>query len=151
MTTSHVRRLFKIAGSLVAIEMLIGSSRPRIALGIAALVIVAGGVMAPVWATTPFVPETVDATGLRVGKYTSLAFDDQGNPHISYSDFFSGNLKYAVKSGGSWSVEIVDATQGLYWTSLALDGQGTPHILYTDKSSHHVYYNNNVGVRQTPA
>src|SRR5262245_47498439 len=39
---------------------------------------IASAVVSPALATTPFVPETVDAVGL-VGYYTALALDIQGN------------------------------------------------------------------------
>ena len=44
--------------------------------------------------TGSWVPETVDSKG-SVGVYTSLAVDSQDKVHISYSDFTSGDLKYA--------------------------------------------------------
>lgn len=76
--------------------------------------------------------ETVDAAGI-TGEYTSIAIDDQGNPHISYYDNSNENLKYAHKLNGTWHISTVDSTGNVgVYTSLALDSQGHPHIAYQD-------------------
>ena len=42
-------------------------------------------------------------------------------PHISYYDSTNGDLKYAAKSGGSWTLETVDAPGDVgRYTSLVL-------------------------------
>jgi parallel beta-helix repeat protein len=73
--------------------------------------------------------QTVDLGG---SSFTSLTFDKNGNPHISYFHVPSGgNLRYASWTGSSWSVEVVDSAEIVgEFTSLALDAEGVPHISY---------------------
>ncbi len=90
--------------------------------------------------------ETVDTGGVGrgVGRYTSIALDSSGNPHISYHDASNGDLKYAYKTAsGSWITETVDtggtANVGMY-TSIALDSSGNPHISYYDNTNGNLKY-----------
>jgi hypothetical protein len=79
----------------------------------------------PVWVTT-----TVDSAG-DVGRYTSLALDAFGLPHISYFAGTTGDLRYASFNGVSWVTETVDSAGDVGTdTSLALDAAGRPHISY---------------------
>jgi hypothetical protein len=76
----------------------------------------------------------LDAQG-DVGWDSSIKFDADGNPHISYYDVSNGNLKYAYRAGSSWAIETVDSEWDVgQWTSLAVDGGGTVHITYQDVS-----------------
>jgi hypothetical protein len=78
---------------------------------------------------------TVDSTG-NVGRDTSLALDDSGNPRISYYRFDTGDLKYAwcdtgCDVSGNWNTVPVDsAGDAGEYTSLALDGSGNPRMSY---------------------
>jgi len=73
--------------------------------------------------------ETVDI----VGQYSSIAVDNAGNPHISYYDEINGDLKYAHKAGGTWTIQVIDAKGNIgQYTSIALDQNGYPHISYYD-------------------
>jgi hypothetical protein len=118
-------------------------------------------------ARADWVIQTVDPQD---GQYSSLAFNTEGNPRISYFYQAEGNLKYAHFDNG-WQIENVDSgacsgtgqrcaldgdcpsgeecigTVGEF-TSLALDAEGNPHISYLGRfySSHsydlkYAYYN----------
>ncbi len=65
-----------------------------------------------------------------VGKWTSIALDSDGKPHISYQDMTNTDLKYARWTGSMWEVERVGA-YGMH-TSIALDSNDRPHISYYD-------------------
>ncbi|MFQ5554900.1 MAG: hypothetical protein ACE5GC_05970 [Acidimicrobiia bacterium] len=88
--------------------------------------------------------ETIDADG-DTGRYSSLAFDADGNPHVSYfllDSRTSGTVRYATNRGGTWETADVDAlddvrtgfTGARRITSLALDAEGSPHVVYSDES-----------------
>jgi hypothetical protein len=75
--------------------------------------------------------ETVDSAG-NVGYYPSLAIDADGNPHVTYFEQTSGELRYAKRIGGAWQIEVVptDYPSSFGGQSMALDSQGRPHIVH---------------------
>jgi hypothetical protein len=79
--------------------------------------------------------------GYDQGGFSSLKFDAQGNPHISYKYFSGTDLKYAVKNAGIWKCATVDSNGDVgSWSSLALTRSGSPRISYCDKTHHWLKY-----------
>lgn len=68
-----------------------------------------------------------------VGLYTSIAVDAAGEPHVAYYDAAQGDLRYAAKAAGVWTVQVLDflGDVGRY-CALALDSRGRAAIGYTD-------------------
>lgn len=73
----------------------------------------------------------IDASANQAALYTSIAFDTQDNPHVSYYDNTTGDLKYATAAvrlvapaaGATWAV---GSLQSVSWT-----GVGPVDILLT--------------------
>jgi hypothetical protein len=87
--------------------------------------------------------EVVDDDG-DAGRYSSLVFDNEGNPHISYyvaDSATAGTVRHAWSDGSSWQIEDVDNLDNVQMghtgarkiTSLAIGPDGAPHIAYTDR------------------
>jgi hypothetical protein len=66
------------------------------------------------------------------GYRSSLEFDNNDNPHISffmrYGYPYQYELKYAFKEGYEWSVEVITSDHTPIYTSIALDGYEDPWI-----------------------
>lgn len=84
--------------------------------------------------------ETVESDG-DVGKFSSLAFDAAGNPHISYYAVETGTVRYAVRGEGGWTSEEVGTlsdvaisfTGARRITAIDIDSGGKPHIVFADQ------------------
>jgi len=66
--------------------------------------------------------------------YTSLALDDDGDPHCTFywNKSSYADLIYYYQDAGDWHWEYVDPVLGFRgaYNSLALDGDGNPHVSY---------------------
>lgn len=87
------------------------------------------------------------STQNKIGKYSSIALDDQEYPIVSYYDETNGNLKYAYADNSSsfsrlkWNISTVDNSQNVgKYTSLALTSNGKPRISYYNVSGGDLQY-----------
>lgn len=86
---------------------------------------------------TPITGEaSADETGAPieadVGEYSSLAVGPAGTEYVAYYDRAWGDLKLAMNTGGSWSVETIDSDGDVgQWPDIAISG-GILYIAYHD-------------------
>ncbi len=75
--------------------------------------------------------ETVDSWGDHGHAYSSLALDEQNEPHIGYFEYTDHTLNYLHRSTTGWQEEKVDSGGFIdSYNSLVLDREGHPHISY---------------------
>ncbi|MGB7160454.1 MAG: fibronectin type III domain-containing protein [Tepidisphaeraceae bacterium] len=86
------------------------------------------------WTTT-----VVDADPLAGGGFTSLDYDASNNPAFSYYDSWTSTLKYASRSGSTWSVAGISGRISNY-TNLAFDSTGKAHLVYYDVAGNIAYH-----------
>jgi hypothetical protein len=77
----------------------------------------------------------------QTGKWNTMVLDKQGNPHLSFDAFVSGQLKYAYWDGSAWVIRPVDARtdseqpgRGM-GNCLILDRNGLPMISYFEDAA----------------
>ena len=75
-----------------------------------------------------FSTETIDATG-NVGRYTSLALDAAGNPHITYLSLSTAKSKYARHSPSGWDIEDIGFGDVTSNRALDLDSHDVPSVV----------------------
>jgi hypothetical protein len=64
----------------------------------------------------------------------SLILDAEDKPHVAYIVNSGGEVDYASRTGGVWTIEVIDVVspnQTLY-ASLALDSHEHPHVAYDE-------------------
>ena len=92
--------------------------------------------------------EVIDAGG-DPGRYSSLAFDSSGMPHISYVDLVGpreATVRYATWDGSSWLTTdvasldeiLIGFTGARRIADIQVDSSGVPHIVFGDQGG--VFY-----------
>jgi len=110
------------------------------------------------WTGSGWEIQTIDSSSSsykQIGRFTSIALDNQECPHISYVTYYNNQdpdiwvyseLKYAVWTGSEWDKQILDYVEYYYsggsfkYTSIDLDSQDHPHISYNDWDSQSIKY-----------
>ncbi|MCS7248702.1 MAG: hypothetical protein NZ840_10745 [Anaerolineales bacterium] len=72
----------------------------------------------------------VTGTNSRAGRYTSLVFDFNQKPHITYFDFSEGMLYEAYQITTTWKFRPIDLSDTLGSAAISLDGARNPRVLY---------------------
>lgn len=115
----------------------------NVATGTAHAVIRAERVLAPL--TPSLVDADGDGSASRVGEHSDLAIVG-GEPAIAYVDETNGELRYAQRSGGTWTEELIDAdgdgtsTNTGRWVSLAVLPSGEPAVAFYDEGNEELRY-----------
>jgi hypothetical protein len=94
------------------------------------------------WDNPNWESQLVDSfSGLSGNTGLSAAVDSRGNTHVAYYALRGADLKYALRTGPTWSNETVDDFQVVGPDcSIALDGNDRPHICYYDKTNEELEY-----------
>ncbi len=74
--------------------------------------------------------KVVTGTNSRAGRYTSLVFDFNQKPHITYFDFSDGMLYEAYQITTTWKFRPIDLSDTLGSAAVSLDSARNPNILY---------------------
>jgi hypothetical protein len=69
-----------------------------------------------------------------VGWALCIALDEKGQPHLSYVNYSTSTLKYAVRREGKWQIQEVDrlGAASLDRNSIVVDHYGRPYLGYYD-------------------
>jgi hypothetical protein len=91
------------------------------------------------WNGQKWTAEEVDGraqnNGELVGFSAFILLDKKGDPHITYTNYTTPTIKYAVRRNGTWQAEAVDTIAWMGYpdrNSIALDDDGNPYIGYYD-------------------
>ena len=72
----------------------------------------------------------------------SLVLDPAGKPRVAYIVDSGGEIDYASRSGGGWTIETIDSVSPnqTLATSLVLDSRGRPHVAYDELFAVGIHY-----------
>ena len=77
-----------------------------------------------------WITETIETVG---GTGVSIAVDGSGEPHVAFADYPNQRIRYARRSGGSWTVETVANGVGQWvTTAIAVSAGGEPVVAFYD-------------------
>ena len=95
-----------------------------------------GGLYIARYSISGWVSELVDGSNDILNRPVSLAYDNNGNPAISYRAGKKEEqtvLKFAYWNGASWDIEIVIDAPSINYISLVYDSDGKPAIAFMNK------------------
>jgi hypothetical protein len=79
--------------------------------------------------------ETVDSSGA-AGLYASLAVDGGGRLHLCYYDSAVGDLRYALRAGGSWIYGAIDTAGDVgRYCAIVVGADNNPRVSYFDSTN----------------
>ncbi len=73
--------------------------------------------------------------GHGVGWSCNIALDKDANPHLTYDDESERLVKYAVRQGGRWRIQVIARLAGVAYpdrNSIAIGDDGRPYVGYFD-------------------
>jgi hypothetical protein len=85
--------------------------------------------------TSEIVEDLGRNNGETVGYSVAIAADSDGNPHVTYMNWTTGQMRYAVRKGGRWTIQVVDAVSKVAYpdrNGITLDNTGRVYISYYD-------------------
>lgn len=83
--------------------------------------------------------QTVDNSG-DAGKWSDIAYDSQGYPHIVYYDGTDNDVMYARWNGTGWEIKQIYHNAYSSGCAIAIDRQDFAHIVFKKNSSQSYYY-----------
>jgi uncharacterized repeat protein (TIGR01451 family) len=84
---------------------------------------------------------------LENGNNPSIATDQNGRAHISYSSDYPEDLVYQTNAAGDWTYELIDSSGFISESAITIDNNGIVHIAYIfyDWINAYVLHTNNTG------